>query len=340
MKTIRLERPGELARVDTADPLPPGMGEVRVRIRRVGICGTDYHAFRGRQPFFQYPRILGHELGVEIVDVGPDVETLNPGMHCTVEPYLVCGRCIACRAGRTNCCASLKCLGVHTDGGLRESIVVPAKNLHPSDRLTLDQLALVETLGIGSHAVDRVKPAANDAALVVGVGPIGLAVSQFAKLAGIEPIVLDGNTDRLAFARAAMGIENCIEAGDGDLERISQLTSGEMPSVVFDCTGNPASMERSFDLISQGGTLVLVGIVQADIKFRDPDFHRREATLLASRNSTAKDFRRIIGLIESGAIDTTPWITHRTSLDRLVDVFPTWLDPASRVVKGLVDVDE
>lgn len=337
MKTVRLEEPGRLTLLDTPTPETVGPGEVKVRVHRVGVCGTDYHAFRGRQPFFTYPRILGHELGVEVVEVGPGVSNVTPGDLCAVEPYLNCGHCIACRVGRTNCCATLKCLGVHTDGGMRESIVVPANKLHTSSRLTLDQLALVETLGIGAHAVDRARPSSGDVSLVVGTGPIGLSVLQFAKLAGARTIALDANVDRLAFTRSALGVEETVMAGEGDVAKIADLTGGDMPRYVFDCTGNPASMERSFNLLCQGGTLVLVGIVQDELRFRDPDFHRREATLLASRNSTAGDFRRIIGLIEQGAIDTSPWITHRTSIDDLVTVFPEWLDPASRVVKGIIE---
>jgi len=223
---------------------------------------------------------------------------------------------------------------------MRASIVVPAAKLHASDQLSLDQLALVEPLGIGAHAVERARPEPADNVLVVGAGPIGLSVLQFAKIAGARPIALDANADRLAFAHSALEIEDLVVAGEGDASLVADLTDGEMPRVVFDCTGNPASMERSFDLLSQGGTLVLVGIVQGEIKFRDPDFHRREATLLASRNSTAGDFRRIIRLIELGDVDTSPWITHRTTIDDLVTVFPTWLEPTSRVVKGMIEVGD
>src|SRR5947199_4307593 len=180
MQTIVLEKPGSLTLADTAAPTDVPPGHAMVRVRRVGICGTDLHAYRGRQPFFSYPRILGHELGVEVIALGDgDTFGLKKGDRCTVEPYLNCGKCIACRRGKTNCCASLEVLGVHTDGGMRERIRVPVSKLHPSETLTLDQLALIETLGIGAHAVDRAKVEAGEFVLVIGAGPIGLAVMQF-----------------------------------------------------------------------------------------------------------------------------------------------------------------
>src|SRR4051794_5766850 len=168
MKTILLRQPGrfEMSDAPAADSREPGPCEALVRVRRVGICGTDLHAYRGRQPFFTYPRVLGHELGVEVIAVDANDAAITPGDKCCVEPYLNCGHCIACRRGRANCCVDLKVLGVHVDGGMRESFVVPANKLHKSTKLTLDQLALVETLGIGCHAVDRAKPQAEENVLV------------------------------------------------------------------------------------------------------------------------------------------------------------------------------
>lgn len=337
MDAILLEEPGRFSFIESPLPPPIEVGEALVKVHRVGICGTDLHAFRGRQPFFTYPRILGHELGVEILEIGANDAGLKVGDRCAVEPYLTCGTCIACRHGRTNCCATLKCLGVHADGGMRESVVLPISKLHKSDKLTLDQLALVETLGIGAHAVDRAKSQHGETVLIVGAGPIGLSAAQFAKIAGARVLVLDVNLDRLAFCRDTLGIHDCVLNDDSALSRLRELTDGEMPLSVFDCTGNAHSMARSFDLIAQGGKLVLVGIVQEEISFKDPDFHRREATLLASRNSTGEDFRRIIELIESGKIDTTPWITHRSSYRDMIVNFPTWLDPASRTIKAILE---
>jgi 2-desacetyl-2-hydroxyethyl bacteriochlorophyllide A dehydrogenase len=337
VKTIILEKPGELRLTDTPPPSRAGEAAL-VRVRRIGICGTDMHAFRGRQPFFTCPRILGHELGVEIVEVGTNPAGLKPGDHCAVEPYLNCGHCIACRAGKTNCCTQLQVMGVHTDGGMREFIAVPASKLHKSDRLSLDQLALIETLGIGAHAVDRAQLQRGEFALVIGAGPIGLAVLQFARLAGGKLIVMDLNPDRLRFAQEQFRVEHLVHASEHALRRLLDITGGDMPTAVFDATGNPASVRSAFSFVAHGGRLVLVGLFQGDVVFADPEFHRREMMLLASRNSTAADFCRIIAAMESGQIDTAPWITHRSSFDGMISEFPKWLRPETGVVKAMVEL--
>jgi len=336
MQTLILEQPGQFRLTSTAAPKAPRRGEALVRVSRAGICGTDIHAFHGRQPFFSYPRILGHELGVEVVALGPGVGGLHIGARCAVEPYLNCGQCIACRRGRPNCCVNLQVLGVHIDGGMREQIVVPATKLHQSEQLSFEQLALVETLGIGAHAAQRAQLAAGEWALVIGAGPIGLAVMQFAKLAGARVIVLDISEQRLAFARAQGTADVAVVAGDTALAQVQELTDGDLPTAVFDATGNASSMMQAFEYVAHGGRLIFVGLMQGDITFNDPFFHRREITLLASRNATPDDMRGIIAQIEAGAIDTMPWITHRAGCDTLIEQFPDWLQPGSGLIKGML----
>jgi 2-desacetyl-2-hydroxyethyl bacteriochlorophyllide A dehydrogenase len=340
MKTIRLEEPGRLALLSTqAPPASIQAEETLVRVHRVGVCGTDIHAFNGRQPFFSYPRILGHELGVEVVAVGSSTKNVKPGDRCSVEPYLNCTWCIACRRGKPNCCVNLKVLGVHTDGGMRETLVVPSRNLHPSERLTLDQLALVETLGIGCHAVDRAGVEAGEFALVIGAGPIGLAVVQFAIEAGTQVIVLDINQKRLEFCREQLGVPHVINAASKDpLQALKQITSGDLPTVVFDATGNPQSMMGAFEYPAHGGRLTFVGLFPGDVTFNDPNFHRRELALLASRNARPGDFARIIDLVETGRIDTAAWITHRASFADAVTEFPRWTKPEAGVIKAMIEV--
>ncbi len=193
MNTILLDRPGHFCAVETDPPPAPGPKQATVRIRHVGICGTDYHAFGGRQPFFEYPRILGHELSGEVVRVGEEVTSVKPGDRVAIEPYLNCGECVACRRGKPNCCTRLAVFGVQTDGGMRELVTLPAHKLHPSGTLPLEQLAIVETLCIGAHAVERAGLAAGERVLVVGAGPIGLTVITFAGLAGADVTVMELN---------------------------------------------------------------------------------------------------------------------------------------------------
>ena len=337
MRTIILKKPKHFIRTETDPPIQPAPGQVLVRVHRMGICGTDLHAFRGRQPFFSYPRILGHELGVEVMEVGEGVADLEQGARCTIEPYLHCGRCQACRRGRRNCCSRLRVLGVHVDGGMRELIVVPGEKLHASTRLTLDQLALVETLGIGAHAVQRAAVDPEETVLVIGAGPIGLAVVQFARIAGARVIVMEINDGRLNFCREHVGIDHGIHGKRDGRAQVENFLDGELPTTVFDATGNADSMMASFDYVAQGGRLVFVGLVLADITFRDPEFHRRELTLLSSRNSTREDFVRIIRLLEEGRIDTRPWISHRASYENVIEEFPAWLDPRTGVVKAMLE---
>jgi 2-desacetyl-2-hydroxyethyl bacteriochlorophyllide A dehydrogenase len=340
MKAIRLEEPRRLALLSADEPGPSlEPDEALVRVRRIGVCGTDVHAFNGNQPFFSYPRILGHELGVVVTAVGSSSENVQPGDQCSVEPYLNCGHCIACRSGKPNCCVSLQVLGVHTDGGMRESIVVPARKLHPSAHLKLDQLALIETLAIGCHAVDRARVEAGEFALVVGVGPIGLTVVQFAIEAGAQVIVLDINRKRLEFCQEKLGAPFAINAAvENPLEALKRITAGDLPTVVFDATGNPKSMMEAFSYLANGGRLAFVGLFQGEVTFNDPEFHRRELTVLSSRNARSEDFTRIIGLVESGRIDTDPWITHRASFAEVITEFPIWTSPETGVLKAMIEV--
>ena len=337
MIQIALEKPGHFVAVNGPRPAPVA-GDALVRVHRIGICGTDLHAFAGRQPFFNYPRILGHELGVEVIDPGSDPNGIQAGDRCSVEPYLSCGRCIACRAGRSNCCAELKCLGVHVDGGMRPEIVVPARKLHRSRTLTYDQLALVETLGIGAHAVERAEIKPSDFVLVIGAGPIGLSVSQFVKVRGATLAVMDVRESRLDFCKRQFEGAHTLAAGPDAVERLRDIGGGDMPTVVMDATGNAASMAGTFDLPAQGGRIVFVGLFQGDVSFNDPNFHRRELTLLASRNAVPGNFREIIALIEAGRIDVTPWITHRFDLEDTPQRFPEIAADAG-VIKAVIAAD-
>ncbi len=338
MISVRLEKPGRFALLESPAPAPPGPGDALVRVRRVGVCGTDLHAFAGNQPFFTYPRILGHELGVEVVAVGPGVANVKPGDRCSVEPYLNCQKCIACRRGKPNCCADLRVLGVHVDGGMCEQIIVPARKLHPSSTLTFDQLALVETLGIGCHAVERASLEPGEFVAVVGAGPVGLAVMQFAAEKGARVIALDVNPARLEFCGRQLGVLHSINAAqEAPLDALRRLTHGDLPTAVFDATGNPRSMMSAFELPAPGGRLVFVGLYQGDVTFDDPGFHRRELALLGSRNAQSADFTRITGLIEAGRIDTSPWITHRASLAGMMGQFPAWALPETGVIKAMIE---
>jgi alcohol dehydrogenase len=340
MKALLLESPKNFQRIEIDSPGDPGPGEALVRVHRIGICGTDLSGYLGKMPFFSYPRIPGHELGVEVVEVGEGVENVQVGDRCSVEPYINDPKSYASRRGFPNCCEKLEVLGVHRDGGMRPLFILPARKLHPSTRLTYDQLALVETLAIGCHAVNRGAPTPEESCLVIGAGPIGLATLEFVKLSGAKTIVLDMNEGRLDFCKRVMGIEHTIKLGDSVEKDLRDVTDGHLPDVVIDATGSSASMSSAFGYVAPGGgRLVYVGITTDEVKFRHPVYHRPEGTLLCSRNALPGDFTRIISLIEDGKIDTVPWITHRSGFAELPDVFPSYTRPETGVIKAIVEVD-
>lgn len=341
MKAIQLEKPQSFRTLEITEPAAPGAGEALVRIHRIGICGTDYGGFLGKMPFYSYPRIPGHELGVEVIAVGAGVTNVKPGDRCSVEPYINCQKCYSCRRGLTNCCEQHKTLGVMCDGGMCERMLLPARKLHVSQQLSFEQLALVETLAIGCHAVDRANVRAGENVLIIGAGPIGLSAIEFVKVAGANCIVMDMVETRLEFCRARMGVRHTIlTKGDGsELAALAELTNNQLADVVIDATGNNKSMSQALNYCAFGGRLVYVGITQQELAFpHAPAMHRRELTLLGSRNALSRDFARIIRLIEDGTIDTRPWITHRAAFDEMIARFPEWLNPGSGVIKAMVAV--
>lgn len=337
MKAIVCEEPNRFAMKETDIPAP-GAGEALIRIRRVGICGTDLHAYKGNQPFFAYPRILGHELAAEVVQTGEGADGLAPGDAVTVMPYLACGSCIACRSGKSNCCKSMSVLGVHQDGGMREYMAVPAKHLLKASDLTLDQLATVECFAIGAHAVRRAAIRPGEFALVIGAGPIGLGVMKFAKLAGAKVIAMDINPERLRYCSDWVPADYTVNALDDPASQLEAITGGDYPTVVLDATGNAKSMEGALGYAAHGGRIVYVGLVKSDIAFSDPEFHKRELTLLGSRNALREDFEQVIEAIRGGSVDTDAFITHRSPFGGMIGVFESWLRPDTGVIKAMVEL--
>jgi 2-desacetyl-2-hydroxyethyl bacteriochlorophyllide A dehydrogenase len=330
MKTVTLEQPGRFTLSETAQPGPPGPGEALVRVLTVGICGTDLHAFEGTQPFFTYPRILGHELAVEVIETGEGVTGFSPGDRCAVNPYMTCGQCAACVSGRTNCCAKICVIGVHADGGMRDRILLPAKQMYKCRTLPPVQIPLVETLGVGIHAVGRAAAQAGDRAIVRGAGPIGLSVIEFLRLAGADIGVVEKMPERLQFAAKHYGLKRCYPSHE-------EAKQDGVSMLVFDCTGDRESMESAIQMLEQGGKLIFVGLINDRVSLFDPDLHRREATVLASRNSTSAEHRLVLEAMESGRIDVAAWPTDCVGPDAIGRRFPLWLRREAGVVKAIVD---
>lgn len=322
MRRILLNAPGEFVEVMVPRPVPSG-GQALVRIHRVGVCGSDFHALAGRHPIYTYPRVLGHELAGEIVEVPENTRGLCPGDRCAIEPYISCGQCRTCKVGRTNCCEQLRLLGVHVDGGMQGFLGVPIELLHKSELLSLDQLALVETLGVGAHAVKRSQLRPGEEMLVVGGGPIGLGASQFATAMGAKVAVIEINDWRRRFAHK-LGVE-AVSTPDGRLA-----------DVVLDATGSATAMANSLNYVAPGGRLVFVGLTRDPVRIDDALLHRREITIHASRNSCGQ-FPSIIRMLEENKINTEPWITDRLTLEEVPARFKG-LSEKVGIMKAVVEV--
>ena len=342
MQAIQFTAPKEINIVDLPEPTSPGPGEALVRTHRMGICGTDLSCYLGKFPFFAYPRTPGHELGLEVIAVADDVTNVKTGDRCSLEPYVNDPESITSRRGSQNCCPSVQVIGVHNNGGLRKGIfAVPARKLHPGNDLSYDQLALVETLAIGYHAVQRGNPQPGETVLVIGAGPIGLACLEFLKLMDVKTVVMDMVQSRLDFCQQNLGIQHAIQfkTDDSHLEELEALTAGKLADVIIDATGNPRSMSTCFSYAAFTGRVVYVGITTSDLTFpHAPIFHRSELTLLASRNAMPADFEKIIQLIREGKIDTDLWITHRITFDQVPTQFDQFTDPALGAIKAIIEI--
>ena len=346
MKALVMTKPGEFVFEERPKPVPQN-DEILFKILKVGICGTDLHAFGGRQPLFSYPRVAGHELAVQVAEIPASAKNaageLKEGDIVCILPYLRCGNCIACRNGKTNCCTTLKCLGVHVDGGMQEYISLPAFYAVPAGKIALDDIPLVECFAIGFHGVRRGNPKQGDITLVVGAGPIGIGAIHGLKERGSKVIVMDINDNRLFYAKEISGADYTINSSTIDPESdpekaLADITGNELAPFVIDATGNANQMMQSFNYASAGGTIVYLGLVRSDITFSDPLLHAKEITLMGSRNATKEDFAAVISGIESGRVNTKGFVTHTASFDETPAQFLKWTKPEFACIKAVVSV--
>lgn len=336
MKLLSCLSPGEFDYQEAEMPAV-SKGRAIVKIKRIGICGTDLHAFEGTQPYFSYPRILGHELAGEVVDIEEDNE-ISKGDQVTVIPYFSCGTCVACRNGKPNCCQKISVFGVHEDGGMREFVSLPISSLVKKEGLNLNQLALAEPFAIGAHGVRRAGVKPGQFVLVIGAGPIGLGVMEFARIAGAKVIAMDINEQRLQFCKDAWNIPLVVKAGKTAMEQIQQITDGDFCDSVIDATGSLAAINQGFQYIAHGGNYVLVGLQKGEIAFSHPEFHKREATLMSSRNATREDFDQVLEAIARGQLSIEKYITHQVKFDQVKNEFQSWMKPETGVIKAMVEI--
>jgi 2-desacetyl-2-hydroxyethyl bacteriochlorophyllide A dehydrogenase len=337
MKTLILEEPGKFNQIETDKPQSPLAHEVMLKIRQLGVCGTDLHAYNGKQPFFSYPRILGHEIAAEVIEIGSEVKHLKIGDLCALMPYRNEIEDQSVRRGKTNCGSTLKVLGVHEDGAMQEFIKYPAHLVYPANELTLDQISLIEPLAIGSHAVERADIKPEDIVLIIGAGPIGIGTVAMALLKSAKVMVLDMNQNRLDFISQKFPSVETILLIDKVEENLKELLNGDLPTVILDATGNKASMENCINLIAPSGTIVFIGLFIGDVTFHDPLFHKKEVTLKSSRNAVATDFTKLIRLLKGGLVNIDGFITHRIAFDSLIKNWDKLYLPEERVIKAVIE---
>ena len=334
IKYIVCEKPGKFLLKEKEAPKRKE-GEALLKINKVGICGTDLHAYSGNQAFFTYPRILGHELASEVLEISENTRGIKTGDKVVVMPYISCGECIACINKKTNCCTNITVLGVHGDGGMQEQITVPADILLPANNLSNDQMAIVEPLAIGAHAVRRANIKPNETIVVVGCGPIGIGIMKLAQIAGAKVIAIDMNEQRLAYAKEKIGVDYIVKAGKDAVGNISKITNGDLCTAVFDASGNKYALEDCPNYMSHGGRFVLVGLSKGDLTYNHPAVHSKEMTLMCSRNATTEDFEHVINVLDQ--FPTESFITHNVPYAEMIENFDSWLQPETGVIKATVD---
>ena len=334
MKYIVCEKPRKFLLKEKEAPVRKE-NEALLQINKVGICGTDLHAYAGNQAYFEYPKILGHELASEVIDIGENDKGIKIGDKVVVIPYISCGVCFACNKGKTNCCENITVLGVHTDGGLQEQISVPIELLLPANHLSDDQIAIVEPLAIGAHAIRRSGIESDETVAVVGCGPIGIGIMKLAQIAGANVIALDMNVQRLNYAKDKIGADHVVNVGGNALREVTEITNGDLCSIVFDASGNKNALETCPDYMSNGGKFVLVGLSKGELTYSHPKVHAKEMTLLCSRNATQEDFEHVMTILDK--FPTSSFITHNVPFIKMIEHFDSWLDPTTGVIKATVN---
>jgi 2-desacetyl-2-hydroxyethyl bacteriochlorophyllide A dehydrogenase len=339
MKVLSLIKPETLELQERKIP-SPGKDEALIKINTVAICGSDIHAYKGQQAIFDYPRVMGHEICATIEQID-DNKILKKGDKVVVIPYKSCGKCIACRKGKTECCEHLEVTGVHVDGGFCEYMVVPNKYLLKVDpNMDYKDLCLVEPFSISAHAVHRAQVKEGENVLVIGIGPIGMGVAAIAKTYKAKVMIADVSPERRAFAKDNLGYQNILNPLDSDYkEQLASYTNGDMPDTIIDATGNASSMSNVFKYLSAGGKVVYVGIASNDLVINHVEFHKRQTDLYGSRAATRVDFEYVVECIEKGLINPSLFVTDEIKFDEnIVESFKGLMEKGSAMFKGVVKV--
>lgn len=335
VKALRIESENvtRFAEIDEAPLLP---GHVRVRVRHVGLCGSDLNTFKGLNPLVELPRIPGHEIGGEIIETGEGVDVAYAkGKRVIVLPYTNCGQCSSCRKGRLNACRYNKTLGVQQHGGLAEQIVMPAEKLILNDTLAPRHLALVEPLSVGFHAVARGRVTAGETVAVLGCGMIGMGVLIGAVARGAKVIAIDPSAEKRELA-LHFGATHVLPSGEDVVEKVMQLTGDDGVDVAFEAVGLPVTFTQAVDLVSFAGRVVYVGYSKAPVIYQTQFFNLKELDIMGSRNATLADFEAVIAHLEKLGNDADRLISKVFAFDDAEQALPYW-DGDRNVLKIIIE---
>ncbi|CEH29177.1 alcohol dehydrogenase [Aneurinibacillus migulanus] len=339
MRAVQVQKAHELLIQEVEKPRVENTTDVLVKVKRVGICGSDMHIYHGTNPLATLPRVVGHEVAGEVVEVGDDVKTIQVGDHVVVEPIRYCGTCYACRKGRPNVCASLSVFGVHEDGGMREWFVLPEKQIHVVDSsLPWDEIVLAEPYTIGAQAVWRGQVEKGDTVLIQGAGPIGICILKMAKLQGATVMITDLNDERLFFAKEN-GADIVINASRENIrETVTQWTKGEGVNVVIDAVCLPMTFELSIDVVSPAGTVVVLGFDERPAPISQLPITKKEVTIVGSRLQT-NQFPKVVSLLNGRKLTHNGLVTHTFPLEKVQDAFDFVEKYPDKVRKALIVFD-
>lgn len=315
-----------------------GPGEVRLAVRHVGLCGSDLATFTGLNPLVSLPRIPGHEIGAEILDVGPGVPSgYAPGRRVIVTPYTSCGTCPSCRKGRVNACRSNKTLGVQQDGGATERIVLPWQKLILNDTLPARDLALVEPLSVGFHAVRRGRVQRGERVVVIGCGMIGTGAVAGAARLGAEVIAIDVG-GKAEMARAYGAAHTLNVRADNVAERVADLTGGDGADLVIEAVGTPATFTQAVDLAGFAGRVVYIGYSKAPVTYDTKFFNLKELDILGSRNATAEDFQEVVAYLVSLGHSPDALVSKVFRFAEADRALPYWVGERASTMKVIIEL--
>ncbi len=332
MKAVQIVAPTQAQLIDIPQP-SPSTGEVLLGVRTVGYCGSDLSTYRGANPLVTYPRIPGHEIAATVEQVGDEVAEWNVGQQVLVFPYTDCDDCPACRAARPNCCQYNQTMGVQRDGALSEFAVVPANKLLAAEGLAARELALVEPLTVGAHAVARAQATSSDTVLVLGCGAIGLGVVAAAHDRGARVVAVDVDDNKLALAKRCGAAEAINSAAEDLAARVAELTDGDGPEVAIEAVGLPQTFRVAVDLVAFAGRVVYIGYAKAPVEYETKFFVMKELDIRGSRNALRADFEQVIDMLQRSVVPTDQIVTQVVPLDEACIALDEWNNNPAAVTK-------